>query len=76
MYEIYKDEIIECPFCCKTNNIYYIKQHMKSKGCQEIQKQYKKMNKKIEYNKKMFEHNLNINKIKSNIKLDLAEELS
>jgi hypothetical protein len=24
----------------------------------------------------MFEHNLNINKLKSNIKLDLAEELS
>ncbi len=76
MYEIYKNEIIECPFCCKTNNIYYINQHMKSKGCQEMQTKYKKMNKNIEYNKMMFKHHLNINKIKSNIKLDLGEELT
>lgn len=70
MYEIYKNEIIECLFCGKSHNLHYIDQHMKSKNCQSFQRTYIKLHKKAEYNKKMFDHKLNINRLRSSLKLE------
>jgi len=37
-YKLYKDEIIECPYCERILNIYDISIHIKTKRCIEIQK--------------------------------------
>ncbi len=76
MYEIYRNEIIECPFCGKSHNLHYIDQHMKSKTCKSFQRTYIKLHKKVEYNKKMFDHKLNINKLRSSLKLEDYDDLS
>ena len=71
MYEIYKMNIIECPFCGKTTNLHYIIQHMKSKNCLNLQATFIKVNKKAEFDKKMFDNKININRLKSTLKLDI-----
>ncbi len=46
---------------------------MKSKNCQTFQQTFIKLHKKTEYNKKMFDHKLNINKLKSSLKLEIDD---
>ncbi len=71
MYNIYKDELVQCPFCKKTSNLYYVNQHLKSKSCKKFQDNYIKVNKKRTYNLIMLEHQQSINDIKANLKLEI-----
>ncbi len=65
-YKKYCDELINCPFCDKLQNVYYIKKHLKNRKCQLHQESNKD-------NVKNIIDNLDkeINKIKSSVKYNL-----
>ena len=66
-YEMYKNDYMKCPFCGKSNNLQYIKQHLKSKTCLKCQDQYKQNN---NFDAEMLNLQQNINNLKSQIKLE------
>lgn len=72
-YELFKNELIECPYCKNAVNIYYINQHNSRKTCKSFQTQLKKTLTNQEYKRLILEHKQNINKIKTELKLNLLE---
>jgi hypothetical protein len=39
-YELLKNEITECVYCCSRINLYYINKHLKGKRCKTFQNLY------------------------------------
>ena len=39
-YELLKNEITECVYCCSRINLYYINNHLKGKRCKTFQNLY------------------------------------
>ena len=39
-YELLKNEITECMYCCSRINLYYINKHLKGKRCKTFQNLY------------------------------------
>ena len=68
-YNLYSNEIIPCAFCLTMINLYYVNNHMKTLRCQKLQTLCKRVNGAKEYNKLLLEQKRNINKIKSDVKL-------
>jgi hypothetical protein len=68
-YCIYVNELINCPFCNKLHNIYYIKSHLKCKSC----KKHQIIMKDDEINNKLLDLEKEINKIKSTVKYNVED---
>ena len=67
-YELLKDEIIQCPYCNLYINLYYIRNHNKTKRCKCTQQLLIKTKGKKEFNLLELEHNRNINNLLSELK--------
>lgn len=68
-YNLYCRDILSCEFCGSSSTLYYIKTHLKhSKRCLTIQDKLKGIDEK-NYNEKILEFNLKINKLKCEIRI-------
>ena len=70
LYELYANELLPCIFCDSIINLYYINSHMKTCKCKKLQVLYKKVHGAKIYNQLILEHKRNVNKIKSDVKLN------
>lgn len=66
-YTLYKDDLINCPFCGKTTNLFYSKVHTNRAKCKKLQSLLTEEEKK----EKLLLYEQHINSIKSKIKYDL-----
>ena len=46
-YELLKNEITECVYCCSRINLYYINKHLKGKRCKTFQNLYFQSNPRV-----------------------------
>jgi hypothetical protein len=64
-YNLYADDFITCPYCCKLVSLYYSKQHLKTKKCCTLQN----LLDKDTYNNLYLDFTRTINKLKSDLLL-------
>lgn len=66
MYKLYINHFISCPFCNKLVNLYYCKQHLKTKRCKSLQQ----LVEKNEFDNLYLKFVREINKLKSELRLN------
>ena len=68
-YQLYKDVLLDCPYCCKIVNLHYIKQHLKKPSCVNFQNTLNQ-DEKIKISNEL---NIKINRLKTKIKFDVED---
>jgi hypothetical protein len=66
-YDLYCHDYITCPFCAKIETLIYIKQHLKTASCKKLQQI-------SNYNDFNCQLMIDINELKSKLKLDELDE--
>ncbi len=72
MYDLYCNDVIQCSFCGKHANLYYINKHLSTKSCTKLQK----LLSDSEFKDKYINFKKHINDLKCEIKSNNITSLS